>query len=104
MYTLINNYDSLEQLIYDEGIRIKEIDVHPDMDMLLIILNTGKVLQGQLSKYPRLQNASKADLENYVLIGMGTGIHWPAFDEDLSLKGFLRDIIKNQVLSNSKIV
>ena len=52
MDTLINNYDSLEQLIYDEGIRIKEIDVHPDMDMLLIILNTGKVLQGQLSKYP----------------------------------------------------
>ena len=50
MDTLVNSFDSLEQLIYEEGIRIKEIDVHPDMDILLIILNTGSVLQEKISK------------------------------------------------------
>jgi hypothetical protein len=104
MDTLINSYDSLEQLIYEEGIRIREIDVHPEMDMLLIILNTGRVLQEKLSKYPRLHNATKESLEKYQLIGKGTGIHWPELDEDLSLKGFLRDAIKSHVSGNSKIV
>ena len=53
---------NLEQLIYDEGIRIKEIDVHPNMDMLLIILNTGSVLQEKLSNYPSLHNAPISSL------------------------------------------
>lgn len=98
MDTLINNHDTLEQLIYNEGIRIKEIDVHPDMDMLLVILNTGGVLQEQLSNYPRLLNASPDSLRKYKLIGEGTGIHWPDIDEDLSLKGFLRDTVRNHAL------
>ena len=97
MDTLINNYDTLERLIYDEGIRIKEIDIHQDIDMLLIILNTGAVLQEKLSTYPRLQKAPLDSLKKYRLIGKGTGIHWPDLDEDLSLKGFLRDAIKKQV-------
>jgi uncharacterized protein DUF2442 len=104
MDTLINSYDSLEQIIYEDDIRIKEIDVHPDMDILLIILNTGSVLQEKLSKYPRLRNVSKESLKKYELIGKGTGIHWPELDEDLSLKGFLRDTIKNHVTGSIKIV
>ena len=104
MDTLANSFDTLEQLIYDEGIRIKEIDVHVDMDMLLIVLNTGTVLQEKISKYPRLHNASVTALKTYELIGKGTGIHWPELDEDLSLKSFLRDTIKNHIIGNSKIV
>ena len=102
MDTLVNNYDTIEQLIYDEGIKIKEIDVHPDMDMFLVILNTGGVLQEQLSNYPRLHNASLKSLKKYKLIGKGTGIHWPDLDEDLSLKGFLRDAIRNKALGKVK--
>jgi hypothetical protein len=30
MDTFVNNYYSLEQLNYDEGLRIKSIDEHPD--------------------------------------------------------------------------
>ena len=73
------------------------------MDILLIILNTGSVLQEKISKYPRLRNASLTTLKTYELIGKGTGIHWPELDEDLSLKGFLRDTLKNQVVG-TKIV
>jgi hypothetical protein len=104
MDTLINSYDTLEQLIYDEGIRIKEIDVHPDLDMLLIILNTGSVLQAKLSIYPRLYNSSIETLKRYELIGKGTGIHCPDIDEDLSLKGFLRDAIKTQVMGEDCMI
>lgn len=93
-------FDTIEQLIKEEGIRIKAIDVHPDLDLLLIILNTGIVLKEKLSKYPRLQNASLASLKNYQLIGKGMGIHWPEPDEDLSLKGFLRNALLNQVGNN----
>jgi len=100
MGTSINKHDTLEQLIYDEEIRIQAIDVHPEVDILLIVLNTRSVLKEKLSTYPRLHNAPKKDLLNYVLTSSGRGIHWPDLDEDLSLKGFLRDAVKSQVLGN----
>ena len=99
MSTSINKHDTLEQLIYSEGIKIQTIDIHKEMDILLIILNTGGVLKETLSKYPRLKIASQNALNNYELIGKGTGIHWPELDEDLSLKGFLRDAIKDRIIT-----
>lgn len=102
MDSLVNSYDALEQLIYDENIRIKAVDIHPDMDMMLIILNIGSVLQEKLSSYPRLQNASIENLNNYTLIGKGVGVHWEELYEDLSLKSFLKDVVKKQVLGAAK--
>jgi hypothetical protein len=32
---------------------------------------------------------SKAERENYELIGDGEGIHWPKLDEDISVEGLL---------------
>ena len=98
MNTSINRYDSLEQLIFDEEIRIQTLDIHPELDLLLILLNTGGVLRESISKFERLKNASTASLLNYQLIAKGTGIHWPDIDEDLSLKGFLRNAILHQVI------
>jgi hypothetical protein len=103
MNTLTNKHDTLEQLIYTEGIRIQEIDCHPDMGMLLVLLNTGGVLQLSISRYPKLINVSKQKLGRYELIGKGTGVHWPDLDEDLSLKGMLRDTIAAQIISKSKV-
>jgi len=99
MDTSINSYDSLEQMIHDENIRIKAIDVHTDMNLLVVILNTGSVLKEKLSSYFNIDNLKTDQLLNYTLIGNGTGIHWPELDEDLSLKGFLRDTLKNQLLA-----
>lgn len=93
----LNNFDTLENLIHKDNIRIQAIDVH--MDMLLVILNTGMVIKEQLSKYPTLMKASEQQLKDYELIGNGTGIHWPMLDEDISLKGLLRDTIRNQVIN-----
>lgn len=102
MDTSGNSYDALEQMILEDNIRISKIDAVPDLDMLLVILNTGRVLQQQLSKYPLLKNATSEQLNEYRLIGNGIGIHWPLLDEDLSLKGFMSNTLRAAVSGNIK--
>lgn len=97
MSTFQNNYDSLERLIFTEGLRIKTIDVHPELDLLLVILNTNAVLQQKISSYPLLKLATKEQLLQYEIQANGTGIYWYSLDEDLSLKGFLTDTLKRFV-------
>src|ERR1035437_7824846 len=90
MNTLENKYDAIEKLIYDEGLRIEAIDFHPGLDVMLIVLNTKAVLHQRISSY-------KQALLQYELTGNGTGVHWPLLNEDLSLKGFLQDELRNVV-------
>jgi hypothetical protein len=103
MNTLVNNYDAIERLIYEESLQIEAIDFHPELDVMLIVLNTKAVLRQKLSSYTRLANADKAALMQYELICSGTGVHWPLLDEDLSLKGFLRDELRNVVRSGKDL-
>lgn len=100
MDTSTNRYDSIEELIFKENVRIKAIDLHTDMNMLVIVLTSGAVLQQRLSDYPRLSSATSAQLENFELIAGSTGVHWPDLDEDISLKGILRDTLRSQVAHN----
>jgi hypothetical protein len=61
---------------------------------MLILLNTKVVLRQPISTHLRLKGHDKTVLLQFEITGSGTGIHWPALDEDLSLKGFLRDALK----------
>ncbi|HXB91331.1 MAG TPA: DUF2442 domain-containing protein [Puia sp.] len=92
-----NQYDAIENLIFIEGLRIEALDFHPDLDMMLVILNTNVVLNQHLSAYNSLKKADKVQLQEYELIGGGTGVHWPKLDEDLSLKGFLQNELRKVV-------
>lgn len=83
--------DAIDRLIYEEGLRIKVIHFHQDLNLMLIVLNNGRVLQRTLSFSQRLHQATAEQLSHYELIGEGTGIHWPEADEDLSLRGFLEE-------------
>ncbi|MBX3255414.1 MAG: hypothetical protein KF862_14830 [Chitinophagaceae bacterium] len=74
MNTLVNKYDAIEKLIYEEGLRIETIDFHPEPDVMLILLNTKAVLRQRISAYPRLKK-DKAALQQYELTGKGTGIY-----------------------------
>jgi hypothetical protein len=69
-----------------------------------ITLKTGFVIKTNLSSFPGLKKATKAKVLNYKIIGHGTGIHWPFLDEDLSLKGFLKDELLRVVKPSSVIV
>src|SRR5580698_8830874 len=88
-----SQFDAIESLILNEGLRIEALDFHPEQDMMLVILNTKVVLNQNLSEFPLLKNADQGKLQHYKLIGGGTGVHWPLLDEDLSLKGFLRNAL-----------
>ncbi len=103
MNSLQNKYDAIEQLIYTEQLRIEAIDIHPEMDLMLIVLNTKVVLQQKISTYPILKNATKDDLLQFTLNPQGTGVHWMLLDEDLSLKGFLNDELKKLTKSNTAV-
>lgn len=92
-----NSYDAIEQLIYSDNLQIQAVDFHKEMDLMLIVLNTKAILHQKISSYPTLNNANLAQLQQYELMGNGTGIHWPALDEDLSLKGFLKDELRQTV-------
>jgi hypothetical protein len=92
-----NQFDAIESLIINEGLRIEALDFHPEQDMMLVILNTKVVLNQSLSAYSSLKNANNSQLQQYRLVAGGTGVHWPELDEDLSLKGFLQSELRKVV-------
>jgi hypothetical protein len=70
-----------------------------DLDIMLILLNNKKILQRKVSMTERLKSASLEQLQNYEV--SRTGIHWPDIDEDLSLRGFLKEEMLNVLKSTS---
>lgn len=85
--------DELERRIHIDGLRIKALHFHSDMDLILIVLSNKKVLTYPISSSQRLSDATEEQRNNYEFIGRGVGVHWPDVDEDLSLEGFLRNEI-----------
>ncbi len=55
-----------------------------------ISLVDGRRIAVPLAWFPRLVAASRAQLENWELLGDGEGIHWLDLDEDISVAGLLR--------------
>lgn len=53
------------------------IDFHPELDVMLIVLNTKAVLHQRLSAYPSLFSFDRTTLLQYESAANGTGIHWP---------------------------
>src|SRR3990172_7323508 len=72
----------IEQDIFAESACFSE-------DSLTVRLDDGRALSVPLAWYPRLLHGTKAERENYELIGDGEGIHWPALNEDISIEGLL---------------
>ena len=58
-------------------------------DFFILYLADGREIWVPLEFYPRLKNATKEQREAYEIIGLGTGIHWPEIDEDLSVEGII---------------
>lgn len=56
---------------------------------ICIELSDGREVKVPLEFYPRLSNASSEELNNFEIIGLGTGIHWESLDEDLSVEGIV---------------
>ena len=54
---------------------------------LVVVLVDGRQISVSLVWFPRLLRASSDQRNEFELIGDGEGIHWPAVDEDLSVRG-----------------
>ena len=83
--------DPIDKLIIEEGLRIKDVYIRKNLDVLMVVLNNGSTIRSAVSAHPRLKNAKQTVLEKWTLIGGGRGVHWEALDEDLSLRGFIMD-------------
>ena len=58
-------------------------------DTLSVDLNDGRTISVPLEWFPRLVHATRAERNNWRLIGRGHGIHWEDIDEDISIEGLL---------------
>lgn len=101
MSTPINKpFDAIDQIIFEEGLRILAVDVHPELDIMTIYLNTKAVISHSLPSNKLLKNAEKSQLLQFELIGGGIGIHWPLLDVVLSLKGFLQNELRRIIIAD----
>ena len=67
-------------------------DVAFTEDEMIVSLVDGRRIAVPLAWFPRLAAASRAQRENWELLGDGEGIHWPDLDEDISVAGLLRGV------------
>lgn len=65
------------------------LDVAITEDTLTVELADGRTLSVPLAWYPRLAYASPDERNQWRVIGRGTGIHWQALDEDISIEGLI---------------
>lgn len=54
-----------------------------------LFLEDGRQIKTPLEFYPRLSQATKIQLQDYRLLGSGTGIHWKSLNEDLSVDSII---------------
>jgi hypothetical protein len=94
-----NNFDSLEKIIFEDGLKIEGVNFYPEIDLMIVVLNNRKVITSPISIYQLLKDAKLNQLNNYKLIANGVGIHWEELDEDISLKGLLKQSISNGNIS-----
>ena len=104
MNTSQNKYDSIENLIFNEGLKINSVDFSKSLDKMFIHLTNELTFIVPTQLFKSLKNGNQATLNNFKLIAGGTGIYWPDLDEDLSLKGFLKDYLKQKVLTEKELV
>lgn len=71
---------------------ISAIDLAFDESMMWLSLSDGRTLGVPLAYFPRLLRATPEQRLQYEMSGNGTGLHWEALDEDISVEGLLLGI------------
>lgn len=58
-------------------------------DRLTVELADGRTVSVPLTWYPRLAHATENERQEWLLLGEGYAIEWPAVDEHISVEGLL---------------
>ena len=74
----------------------RAVSVSTSDDELTVEFSDGRTISVPLSWYPRLEHATSEERQDWELIGHGSGIHWPAVDEDISVDSLLRGLRSNE--------
>lgn len=64
-------------------------DIEFKDDHFQLFLHDGRILSVPYDLIPSLARATKKQRENCELAGMGTSLHWPDIDEDLTVEGLV---------------
>ena len=91
--------DPIDILIFEKGLRINTILPVKELDLLVIILNNGRVIKTSLSNFKLLKDASQKQLDKWELRLEGAALRWDELDEDLSLRGFIKNSVMGKVLN-----
>lgn len=67
----------------------KAIHIEVTDDTLSVDLDDGRTIAVPIGWYPRLAAATAAERANFIISGVGYGIHWPDLDEDIGVEGLL---------------
>jgi hypothetical protein len=65
------------------------VDVRLSAEHLAVGLADGRRVLIPLEWYPRLMSATKAERQNWQLLGGGYAIEWPDLDEHIGVEGLL---------------
>ena len=76
--------------------RPRAVSVSSSDDELTVQFSDGRTISVPLSWYPRLEDATSEERQGWELIAQGSGIHWPAIDEDISVDSLLRGLPSNE--------
>lgn len=90
--------DPFDRLIFEKGLRINQVFPDKKLGVIIILLNNSKALRINLSDFRSLAKATQNQLNDWELISGGVGVHWSKLNEDLSLKGIIKDSALNNVL------
>jgi hypothetical protein len=91
--------DPIDILIFEKGLRINTIVPVKELDLLVIILNNGRVIKTRVSSFKLLKDASQEQLDKWELKLEGAALRWDELDEDLSLRGFIKNNVMGKVLN-----
>lgn len=69
---------------------ISATDLSFDVSMMWLDLSDGRKLGVPLALFPRLLRATPGQRRQYEMSGSGSGLHWEALDEDISVEGLLK--------------
>jgi len=91
--------DPFDKLIFEKGIRIQQFIISKELNLIVLLLTNSAVIKVAIKHFPRIKNASKEELETAEIRGNGIGIRWSLIDEDISLKGLIKEVAMNDALS-----
>jgi hypothetical protein len=81
-----------EMKLGGHGMNISATRLDFDESMMWVDLSDGRKLGVPLAYFPRLLRATPEQRLQYEMSGNGSGLHWDALDEDISVEGLLMGI------------